>query len=139
MYYFPPQKPKLAVIYVRTGSDLPPEATADRQEQFCRDFCRENSIRVSHTVRVDCDSDASLEVLRYLLRSLPGEVDTLFAEEFMVYSRRLDELGRLCLLFQCRPTWVYSLDLVEPISRMICTITPEDYQLADQRYRELIK
>lgn len=139
MYYIPPKRPKLAVIFIRTGSDLPPSYTADIQESVCRRYCESNFIPISHSVRVNCESDEALDVLRYLLRTLPKEVDTLFAVQFMFYSRRLDELGRLCVVFQCRPTWVYSLDLVQPICKMLFTVKPEDYQLADQRYMDLIK
>ncbi len=139
MRFTPPKNPKSAVIFVRTGSDLPESLTADRQESICRRYCRDNGIPVSHTVRVCCESEDSLDVLRYLIRTLPSEVDALFAVQFMIYSRELKELGQLCLMFQCRPTWVYSLDLVQPISKVLPTITPDDYLLTDQRYEELIQ
>lgn len=138
MRYIPPRRSKLAVIYSRTGSDVPASYTADQQELLCRRYCDTNCIPVSHTIRVQCESDESLEVLRWLLRNLPEEVDTVFAAQFFIYSRDLRELGKLCLLYQCHPAWVYSLDLVQPISKMLPTILPEDHQLADQRYRELL-
>lgn len=139
MRFTPPKKLKSAVIFVRTGSDLPESLTAEFQESICRKYCGDNGIPVSHTVRVCCESEESLDVLRYLLRTLPEEIDALFAVQFMIYSRELKELGQLCLMFQCRPTWVYSLDLVQPLSKMLPTITPEDYLLTDQRYAELIQ
>ena len=139
MRYTPPKKPKLAVLYIRTGSDIPASLTANMQESICRRYCGDNGIPISHSVRVCCESEESLDVLRYLIRTLPKEVDTLFSVQFMIYSRQLRELGQLCLMYQCRPTWVYSLDLVQPISKMLPTVTPEDYLLTDQRYLELIK
>ena len=138
MRYIPPRRPKLAVIYSRTGSDIPESCTAEQQELLCRRYCQTNQIPISHTLRVRCESEESLEVLKYLLRTLPEEVDTVFATQFFHYSRQLRELGKLCLLFQCHPAWVYSLDLVQPISKMLPTILPEDHDLADQRYRELL-
>lgn len=139
MRFTPPKKPKAAVLFIRTGSDLPASLTADQQEEICRRYCRDNEIPVSHSVRVCCESEEALTVLRYLLRTLPEEIDTVFAVQFLIYSRQLRELGQLCLAFQCRPTWIYSLDLVQPLSRMLPTITPEDFLLADQRYAEWIQ
>ena len=138
MRYIPPRKPKLAVIYCRTGSDVPKICTAEQQELLCRSYCQTNSIPVSHTLRVCCESDYSLTVLRALLRTLPEPVDTIFATQFFIYSRDLRELGKLCLMYQCHPAWVYSLDLVQPISKVLPTILPQDHQLADQRYQELM-
>ena len=138
MHYIPPKRPKLAVIFTRTGSDVPASLTAEAQERLCRNYCEANSIPISHTVRAHCGSDDSLNVLRGLLRTLPKDVDTVFAAQFFIYSRDLPELGRLCLMYQCHPAWVYSLDLVQPISKMLPTILPEDHLLADQRYRELV-
>ncbi len=139
MRHIPPRKPSLAVIYTRTGSDLPAGLTAEQQESVCRRYCEANGIPISHTVRVHCESEESLEVLRYLLRVLPKEVDAMYSHQFLIYTRQLKELGQLCLMYQCRPTWVYSMDLVQPISKMLYTITPEDYLLTDQRYLELIQ
>ena len=138
MRFLAPRKPKLAVIYSRTGSDVPISYTAELQERQCRNYCVSNSIPVSHTFRVNCESEESLEVLRYLLRTLPEEVDTIFAAQFFLYSRQLPELGKLCLMYQCHPAWVYSLDLVLPISKALPILRSEDFELADQRYLELV-
>ena len=139
MRYLPPKKPKLAVIYSRSGSDVPVSCTAEQQELLCRSYCERNLIPILFTLRVQCESAESLEVLRYLLRTLPEDVDTIFAAQFFIYSRDVRELGKLCLMFQCHPAWVYSLDLVQPISKMLPTILPEDHQLADQRYLDLLQ
>lgn len=138
MRYLPPRKPKLAVIYCRTGPDVPASLTAEAQEQICRRYCNDNFIPISHTVHAKCGSEESLDVLRRLLRTLPQDIDTVFAVQFFIYSRDLRELGKLCLMYQCHPAWVYSLDLVQPISKMLPTILPEDHMLADQRYQELL-
>lgn len=138
MRYIPPRRPKLAVIFARTGTDVPLSYTAEDQVLLCRRYCDSNFIPISHTLQVQCESDESLDVLRWLLRNLPEEVDTVFAAQFYIYSRDLRELGKLCLLYQCHPAWVYSLDLVQPISKMLPTILPEDHALADQRYHELL-
>lgn len=138
MRYIPPRRPKRCVIYSRTGSDVPAVLTAELQERVCRSYCAQNSIPISHTVRINCESEESLDVLRYVLRTLPKNVDSVFAAQFFLYSRDLPELGKLCLLFQCHPAWVYSLDLVEPISKVLPMLLPADYDLADQRYLELV-
>lgn len=139
MRFTPPRRLSQAVIFVRTGSDLPASFSPELQEAVCRRYCTDNEIPISHTVRVCCESEESLDVLRYLLRTLPKEVDSIFAMQFMVYSRQLKELGQLCLMYQCHPAWVYSLDLVQPIYKMLPTITPEDYLLTDQRYLDLLQ
>ena len=127
------------MIYVRVGSDVPAAMTAELQEQLCLRHCAENKIPVSHTVRAHCESEESLDVLRWLLRTMPPKTDALFALQFWLYSRQLKTLGQLCMCFQCRPTWVYSLDLVEPIYKVLPSIEPEDFLLTDERYQALIK
>lgn len=139
MYYIPPRVPKLAVIFVREGDDLNEYPTAELQEENCRRYCRDNGFRVSHSVRVRCGPEESLEVLRYLLRTLPPEVDAIFAARFYHYSTLIPELGRLSLVFQCRRTWVYSLDIVGVMYKAFNTITGQDYDRVDQYYQELIQ
>lgn len=139
MYSRPPRKPKLAVIYGRVGPDIPKPMTAEMQENACRAFCAERGIPVSHSVHVNCGPEESLEYLKSLLRRLPPEVDTLIAMRFFCYSTLLQELGRLCLAFQCRPTWLYSFDIIGPIQSAFHTVTAEDYELADQRYEALLR
>lgn len=139
MFFAPPKKPRLAVIYVRVGPDIPPAMSADAQEAACRAFCRGRAIPVSDTVRVNCGDEESLEKLKTLLRTLPLEVDTLIATRFFCYSKQLPELGRLCLAFQCRPTWLYSFDIVGPIQNAFHTLTAEDYEEADRIYQALLK
>ena len=138
MFITPPRNPKLAVIYVREGPEIPAAMNAEMQELCCRRFCAERRISVSHSVRVACDGVQSLEVLKHLLRTLPQEIDTLIAMRFYCYSTLLPELGRLCLAFQCRPTWLFSFDIVGPIQNAFHTVTAEDYSLADERYRALL-
>ena len=138
MFVTPPRRPKLAVLYVREGRGVPPIMTAEMQESCCRGFCRDRSIPVSHSVHVQCDEEGSLAVLTSLLRTLPEEVDTLVAMRFFCYSTILPELGRLCLAFQCRPTWLFSFDIIGPIQDAFHTVTAEDIAVADQRYLELI-
>lgn len=139
MFVTPPKKPKLAVIYVRTGPGIPASMDEDLQESCCRAFCAERAIPVSHSVRVRCGPEESLELLKVLLRRLPAEVDTLIAMRFFCYSTLLSELGRLCLAFQCRPTWLFSFDIVGPIQNAFHTLTEEDLALADQRYEALLQ
>lgn len=138
MYYSPPKKSKLAVLYLRQGPDVPAAMDLETQEAACRAYCAERCIPVSHAVRVHCDGEESLRVLESLLRTLPPAVDTILAARFFCYSTKLPELGRLCLAFQCRPTWLYSFDIVGPIQGAFHTLTAEDYELADQRYLELL-
>ena len=139
MFVIPPRKPKLAVIYIREGIDIPQAMTADLQEKGCRSFCAMRNIPVSHSVRVRCDTAESLEVLKSLLRTLPKQVDTLIAMRYFCYSTLLPELGRLCLAFQCRPTWLFSFDIAGPIQNAFYTITDEDLEEVDQRYLELLQ
>lgn len=126
------------MLYVREGSGVPPVMNASMQESCCREFCAIRRISVSHSVHVKCDEEGSLDVLKMLLRTLPKEVDTLIAMRFFCYSTLLPELGRLCLAFQCRPTWLFSFDIVGPIQNAFHTVTAEDLAEADQRYLELI-
>ncbi len=138
MFYTPPKRPKLAVIYAREGPGIPGAMDAENQERSCRAFCLERNIPVSHSVRVKCDERESLNVLKALLRTLPEEVDTLIAMRFFCYSTILPELGRLCLAFQCRPTWLFSFDVVGPIQTAFHTLTAEDYEEADRLYQALL-
>lgn len=138
MFVTPPRRPRLAALYVREGPGVPTPMTADMQEACCRGFCAERGIPVSHSVRVKCDEVQSIEVLKHLLRTLPQEIDTVIAMRLFCYSTLLPELGRLCLAFQCRPTWLFSFDIVGPIQKAFHTVTAEDYALADERYRSLL-
>ena len=139
VFFTPPKKPKLAVIYIREGNGIPAAMDAGMQESCCRTFCSDRGIQVSHSVHVNCGPEESLDVLKTLLRTLPMEVDTLIAMRFFCYSTQLPELGRLCLAFQCRPTWLYSFDIVGPIQNSFHTVTAEDLAIADQYYRSLIE
>ena len=139
MFFSPPIKPKLAVIYVREGPGVPGAMDAETQERCCRAFCLERNIPVSHSVRVSCDERESFHVLKFLLWTLPAEVDTLIAMRFFCYSTMLPELGRLCLAFQCRPTWLFSFDIVGPIQNVFHTLTAEDYEEADRMYQALLE
>lgn len=139
MYVNPPKKPKLAVIYVREGPQIRQSLSAEVQEEMCRDYCAFRNIPVSHSVRVRCDSEESIEVLKYLLRTLPKQVDTLIATDFFCYSFLIPELGSLCYVFQCRPTWLFSLDVIGPVQNSFPTITAQDITEADQRYIELMQ
>ena len=139
MFYIPPRKPKLAVIYTRSGPDLAPHLTPEMQERICREYCTSNHIPISHSVRITCTAAESLEVLKLLVKTLPSAVDTMLAASFLHYSSQVHELSRLCMLFQCRPTWLFSLDLVGPLYKALNVSTPEDFLLADQRYNELME
>ena len=139
MFITPPRKPKLAVIYIREGIDIPSTMTAELQELTCREFCATRRIPVSHSVRVCCGPAESLEVLKSLVRTLPKQVDTLIAMRFFCYSTLLPELGKLCFIFQCRPTWLFSFDIVGPIQNMFYELTDEDLEESDQRYLELLR
>lgn len=138
MFYNPPGKPRLAVLYIRTDPEAESALDADIQEASCRRYCRDNRIPVSHSVRVCCDAAESLALMRELLRSLPPEVDTLFAARFYCYSDILPELGALCLVYQCKPIWIYSLDVTGLLYKSIVTLKSEDFTLADQRYLEIM-
>lgn len=139
MFYTPPKKPKLAVIYVREGSGIPASMNTEIQESCCLAFCAERGIPVSHSVRVHCGPEESLEVLKSLLCTLPKDVDSLIAMRFFCYSTILPELGRLCLAFQCRPTWLFSFDIVGPIQNAFPTVTAEDLANADAYYTRLLE
>lgn len=139
MYVRPPKNPKLAVLFIREGPGIPAAMRPELQEACCREFCAARGIPVSHSVRVSCDERASLDVLKALLCTLPREVDSLFAMRFFCYSTLLPELGRLCLAFQCRRTWLYSFDLVGPIQNAFHTVTASDLAEADERYQALLQ
>lgn len=139
MYYIPPKYPKKIVLYIRSDKEYEYDLSAESQEKHCRRYCNDNGYRIVRTVRVSCSSTDSLDVLRYLVRTLPDGVDTLLAARFYNYSRQLPDLAALCLIFQCRKTWVYSLDVHGPLYKQICVIKPEDFTLADQRYEALIR
>ena len=137
--YTVPKSPKLAVIYTRTGPDLYEGFTAEAQEMLCRRYLTQNLIPISHCLHLHCDGAESLLYMKELLYSLPPEVDTLMAARFDCYAINLPELARLSLTFQCRPTWVRSLDLNVPIWRAISTIEPQDFELAEKRYEAFIQ
>ena len=139
MRYFPPMKPKNAVIFVRSDPEKPCGLSPELQEEQCLAYCSENRIPVSRVVRVHGDSDAALQVLRELLCTLPMEVDTIFAARLLCYTERLRELGLLCLQFQCRPTWLCSLDYPLPIYRVLPVFQPKDFEEADRRYLETLE
>ena len=139
MYYIPPRFPRKAVLYLREGPDIPSFNTAKFQEETLRLNTAGSRLPISHTVKVSCDSEESLDVLRSLLRLLPRDVDTLYAAEFKIYSSNLLELGRLAMMFQCRRTWLYCLDLPGVMFRSLGTVTSQDYLLTDQRYEDLMR
>ncbi len=139
MYYRPPKKPKLAVIFTRDDPLCPDPWGAKAREASCLQYCRQAGIPVSHTVRVCCDAVQSLALLRQLLGTLPGELDTLIAARLIDYSTQLLPLGRLCLMFQCRRIWVYALDSPGPLYKSIPGLKQEDFTLAEQRFAEAVK
>ena len=138
MYFIPPKKQKLAVIYARWDPEHPGDLPVQSQVEICRRHCSYNQIPVSHVIQVAGSAEDSLNCLRQLVRTLPRSVDTLLAARSYAYSTLLPELARLCLVFQCRPTWVYSLDAVGPLYQSIFCLEPEDFQLADERYQALL-
>ena len=137
MYYLPPKRPKQVVLYIRSDPDYIYDLPAVDQERICRRYCAENGYPILRTVRVQCSSEDSLSLLRYLVRSLPESVDSLLAARFYNYSRQIPELSKLCLVFQCRKTWVYSLDVVGPLYKQLNVSKAEDYDSAVQIYRSL--
>lgn len=139
MFYRPPKKPRLAVVFTRDDPEHPDPMSAELQEERCLQYCSSVGLPVSHTVRARCSSEESLELMRLLLRSMPGEVDSLFAARFSDYSYLAPQLARLCLLFQCRRTWVYTLDNIGPLYKYLPGLRAEDFTLADQRFEALIK
>ena len=139
MFYFPSSFRKLAVIYVREGENVPPVMTADTQETSCRDYCKTHRIPVSHSVRVSCGVEESLDVLKMLLRTLPKEVDTIIAMRFFCYSVQLQDLNRLCLAFRCRQTQLYSLELMGPIHSSFRYLLEYDDENAERYYSEMLQ
>lgn len=139
MYYIEPKKPKRTVIYVRTDPDPCGKLSAKAQAEICLRHCRSNDIPVSHIIHVTGTSEESLAYLKTLVRTLPKEIDAIFAARSCGYSTLLPELARLCLIFQCRPTWLYSLDAVGPLYQSIFSLETEDFMLADERYRALLR
>ncbi len=127
-----PQSPRLAVLYIRSGPDIPGFLNPKAQEEACRRYCRDNHIPVSHSIRVHCGAKDSLDYLKTLLSSLPGEVDVLFALRFFCYSTRLPQLAELCLQYQHRHVWLCSLDVEGPLYRTLQTLLPGEYQRAEQ-------
>lgn len=139
MYYVPPKRPKKVALFIRSDPEYVLDLPAADQEELLREYCRSNGYRMVRTVRVRCSSVEALDVLRFLVRTLPEGVDTLLAAHFYCFTRQLPELAALCLVFQCRKTWVYSLDVVGPLYKQLCVIKPEDFELADQRYEEIVR
>ena len=139
MYFREPHNPKCAVIFARQDPEINNLNTVDTQEAICRRYCNDNRIPVLRSVRIRCGSQEALELLRYLLRTLPPEVDTVFAYNATTYSILLRELGLLCLQFQCRKTWLCSLDITGRMYQEFHMITPEDMREANQRYLEAIQ
>ena len=138
MYYIEPKKPKLAAIYVRTDPEPYGKLPAEAQAEICLRYCRSCGIPVSHVIHVTGSSAESLAYLKSLVRTLPKEIDAVYAARSYGYTTLLTELARLCLVFQCRPTWLYSLDAVGPLYQSIFSLETEDFLLADERYRKLL-
>lgn len=138
MYYIEPKIPKLAAIYVRTDPDPSGKLPAEAQAELCLRYCNSNKIPVSHIIHVNGTSEESLAYMKSLVRTLPKEIDAVFAARSYGYTTLLTELARLCLVFQCRPTWLYSLDTVGPLYQSIFSLETEDFMLADERYRKLL-
>lgn len=137
MRYCVPKRFKLAVLYARDDPRISDFLNAERQETLCREYCESNKIAVLRSVRVRCDSATSLELMKTLLLTLPPEVDTLLAVRFSDYCTYLPDLGRLCLMFQCRQIFVQTLDNPGPLYRYLHCLRVEDFDLADARYEAL--
>lgn len=125
-------------IYVRSDPDDETLLPAADQEFLCKRYCTDNQLPIVTYIRVSCDARESLEKLKRLLKTLPDEVDTIFAARFNCYSIYLRELGLICMQFQCRNAWVYSLDVIGPLYRMLNVIRPEDYVQIDEIYRRTL-
>lgn len=138
MYFRVPKRFQLAVLYTRTDPDEPLSYSAADQEKICRKYCTDNGIPISHVVHVNCNARTSLDVMRYLLKTLPEAVDTLFACRFFCYSTRLPELAELCMLYQCRPLWVQSLEIPTPLFFQLHMIQSQRIDQADAMYQALL-
>ncbi len=135
--YLPPRRHRGALIFVREDPEELHGLTPQLQEENCRRSCEMKKIPVVRVVRVSCHSDESLLKLKDLLFELPEGVDAILAARFYCYSNQLRELALMCLQFQCRGAWVYSLEFCFPIHRHLMVLRPADYDEADRICEEL--
>ena len=132
MRYSPPRRHRGALIYVRDDPEELNGLTAKIQEENCLRSCEVRRIPVVQVVRVSCHADESLARLKAMLFEIPEGVDAIIAARFYCYSDQLRELALLCLQFQCRGAWVYSLEFHHPIHQHLMVLRPADYDEADQ-------
>lgn len=119
------------MLFLRDAPDELYGLSAVLQEENCRRYCENKGIPVRHVVRIQGDSAEAIEQLKSLLFHLPDDVDSLWAARFYCYSFELRALALLCLQFQCRGVWVYSLEFPGPIHQHLLVLRPEDYDQAD--------
>lgn len=139
MHYRTPVRFHQAVLFLRDDPEEALPVSSAEQERLCRAYCAENGIPISHTVHVCCGPDEALDVMRYLIRTLPDSVDCLLACRFFCFSSRITELGKLCMLFQCRSVWVQSLEIPSPLFNQFHVLRSQRLLEADEMYRALIE
>lgn len=139
MRYLRPNKVSGVALYIRSDPEDPSLLSAEDQEFLCTRYCTDNGLPIMTVIREQCDARESLNRIRKLLITLPETVDTVFAARFNCYSIHLRELGLLCMQFQCRNAWIYSLDVIGPLYQMLNVIEPYDYMHIDEIYAQTIK
>lgn len=137
MRYLPPNRHRGALLLLR---DAPKELhglTTTLQEENCRRYCESKGVPVRHVIQIQGNSKESIEQLKALLFKLPEDVDAIWAARFYCYSFELRALALLCLQFQCRGVWVYSLEFPGPIHQHLLVLRPKDYDEADKIREEM--
>lgn len=136
MRYTPPRRHRGAILFVREDPLLA-GLTPELQEENCRRSCEMRGIPVRKVVHVNCSSDEALAKLQALLFQLPPDADMMLAARFYCYTSDIQRFAHLCLQFQCRGVWVYSLEYPHPLHEHFMVLRPSDYRDADRLCEEL--